>query len=99
MSAAVTERAKDKVFIAFQTNDDTRSIVEAIEADNAEAIVVRYPAMVKIEVPGRLVIRRTTIEELVGRAYDLRELQLNLISLSGNIEESDDEFVLHWNQN
>lgn len=99
MSAAVTERAKDKVFIAFQTNDDTRSIVEAIEADNAEAIVVRYPAMVKIEVPGRLVIRRATIEELVGRAYDLRELQLNLISLSGNIEESDDEFVLHWNQN
>ncbi len=37
--------------------------------------------------------------ELVGRAFDLRELQLNLISLSGNIEESDDEFVLHWNQN
>ncbi len=96
MSAVIKE--KDRVFIAFQTNDDTRSIVEAIEADNAEAIVSRYPAMVKIEVPGRLVIRRETIEDLIGRAYNLRELQINLISISGNIEESDDEFVLHWNQ-
>lgn len=99
MSSVAAAKPKDKVFIAFQTNDETRSIVEAIEADNATAIVVRYPAMVKIEVPGRLVIRRETIEALIGRAYDLRELQLNLISLSGNIEESDDEFVLHWNQN
>jgi len=23
-------------------------------------------------------------------------LQINLISLSGNIDESEDEFVLHW---
>lgn len=53
--------------------------------------------MVKIDVPGRLVVKRESIEERVGRAYDLRELQVNLISLSGNIEESDDEFVLHWN--
>lgn len=96
MSVVIKE--KDRVFVAFQTNDDTRSIVEAIEADNAEAIVSRYPAMVKIEVPGRLVIRRETIEDLIGRAYDLRELHINLISISGNIEESDDELVLHWNQ-
>ena len=96
MSAVI--KKKDRVFVAFQTNDDTRSIVEAIEADNAEAIVSRYPAMVKIEVPGRLVIRRETIEDLIGRAYDLRELHINLISISGNIEESDDELVLHWNQ-
>jgi len=99
VSAVASPVAKDRVFIAFQTNDETRTIVEAIQADNPEAIVSRYPAMVKIEVPGRLVIRRETLEELVGRAYDLRELHLNLISLSGNIEESDDEFVLHWNQN
>ncbi|MBA4286378.1 MAG: monooxygenase [Xanthomonadaceae bacterium] len=85
------------VFIAFQTNDDTRPIIEAIESDNPEAKVQRYPAMVKIDVPGRLVVRRESIEDRIGRAYDLRELQVNLISLSGNIEESDDEFVLHWN--
>ena len=89
----------DAVFIAFQTNDDTRPIIEAIEADNPHATVARYPAMVKIDAPGRLVVRRTSIEELIGRDFDLRELQLNLISISGNIDESEDEFVLHWTPN
>jgi phenol hydroxylase P2 protein len=89
--------ANAAVFIAFQTNDDTRPIIEAIEADNPGAKLVRYPAMVKIDVPGRLVVKRESIEDRIGRAYDLRELHVNLIWLSGNIEESDDEFVLHWN--
>jgi phenol/toluene 2-monooxygenase (NADH) P2/A2 len=90
---------QDSVFIAFQSNDDTRSIIEAIANDNPNAQINRYPAMVKIDAPGRLVVRRASIEELIGRAFDLRELHINLISLSGNIDESDDEFVLHWNKN
>ena len=85
------------VFIAFQTNDDTRPIIEAIEADNPHVTVNRMPAMVKLDAPGRLVVRRESIEERIGRSFDLRELQVNLISLSGNIDESDDEFVLFWN--
>jgi phenol hydroxylase P2 protein len=87
----------DAVFIAFQANDDTRPIIEAIEADNPEALVAHFPAMIKVDAPGRLVIRRESIEERLGRAYDLRELQINLVSLSGNIDESEDEFVLCWN--
>lgn len=88
----------DAVFIAFQTNDDTRPIIEAIGEDNPAAVINRMPAMVKIDCPGRLVVRRESIEERIGRPFDLRELQVNLISLSGNIDESEDEFVLHWNQ-
>jgi len=95
----MNDATQDFVFIAFQTNDDTRSIIEAIANDNPNAQINRYPAMVKIDAPGRLVVRRSSIEELIGRAFDLRELHVNLISLSGNIDESDDEFVLHWNKN
>lgn len=84
------------VFIALQTNDESRQIIDAIEADNAHAKVNIFPAMVKIDAPGRLVVRRESIEERLGRNFDLRELQLHLISLSGNIDESEDEFVLHW---
>lgn len=86
----------DAVFIAFQTNDDTRAIVDAITSDNQTATVARFPAMVKVDAPGRLVVKRESIEERMGRDFDLRELHLNLISLSGNIEESEDEFVLYW---
>ena len=84
-------------FIAFQTNDVTRCIVEAIVEDNPGALVVEQPAMVKIDVPDRLVIRRTTVEEKLGRDFDLQELQLHLITISGHLDETDDEFTLSWN--
>ena len=86
----------DSVFIPFQANDDSRPIIEAIQADNPHAVVNAFPAMVKIDAVGKLVIRRESIEALIGREFDLRELQLNLISLGGNIDETDDEFILEW---
>ena len=86
------------VFIAFQKNEDSRAIVNAILADNPTAIVSDQPAMVKIDVPGRMVIRKSTIEEEIGRDFDLQEMHVHLITLSGNIDETDDEFSLTWNQ-
>jgi len=84
------------VFIALQSTDDSRPVIDAIEADNPHATVHRYPAMVKIDAPGRLEINRATIEDLIGRTWDMQELQLGLISLAGNIEETEDQFVLAW---
>ena len=91
-----TEAPEQLVFIALQANSDTISIIEAIMADNPRAVLNEYPAMVKIDAPGRLVIKRETIEEALGRSYDLREIQLNLISLGGSVDESEDEFILEW---
>jgi phenol/toluene 2-monooxygenase (NADH) P2/A2 len=84
------------VFIAFQANEESRPVVEAILADNPEAAAVYSPGLVKIDCPKRLVIKRATIEEHVGRPYDLQQIQINLITLSGNIDEDDDEFSLSW---
>ena len=87
---------KSTVFLALQTNEETRPIIEAIERDNPEAVVNRMPAMVKIDAPGRLVLRRSTVEEIMGVDFDLQSFHVNLISLSGNIDESEDELVLEW---
>ena len=86
------------VFIAFQKNEDSRAIVNAILADNPTAIVSDQPAMVKIDVPGRMVIRKSTIEEEIGRDFDLQEMHVHLITMSGNVDETDDEFTLTWHQ-
>lgn len=85
-----------KVFIAFQTNEDTRPIVEAILADNPHADLEEHPAMVKITAEGTLVVKRESVEALIGRAFDLQELQVNLITISGHLDEDDDEFKLCW---
>ena len=49
------------VFIAFQKNEESRCIVEAIVADNPTATVNEQPAMVKVDVPDQMVIRRSSI--------------------------------------
>ena len=84
------------VFIAFQINDEVRDIVDAIVEDNPNAVVEQQPAMVKIDVPHQLVIKRETIEEHMGRPFDLQELQVHLITISGHLDETDDEFSLSW---
>jgi len=84
------------VFLALQTNEETRPIIEAILQDNPGAVVDEQPAMVKINADGRLVVRRETIEELIGRDYDLQELQVNMITMSGNLDQTDDEIILFW---
>jgi len=83
-------------FIAFQKNEESRCIVEAIVQDNPGAVVQDQPAMVKVDVPQRLVIRRQTVADTLGRDFDLQELQLHLITLSGHVDETDDEFTLSW---
>ena len=85
------------VFIALQANEETRPIIEAIEIDNPQAVGNRQPAMVKIDAQGQLVIRKSTIEEQLGRDFDLQELHINLISLTGHVDETDDELTLSWN--
>ena len=84
------------VFLALQTNEETRPIIEAILQDNPSAVVDEQPAMVKINADGRLVVRRETIEEIIGREYDLQEMQVNMITMSGNLDQTDDEIILFW---
>ena len=86
-----------KVFIILQANEETRSIVEAIEQDNPDAEVVHEPAMVKVQAEGNLVVSRETIEEEIGREFDMQELNINLITLSGNFDEDEDALTLTWN--
>lgn len=85
------------VFIAFQSNEETRPIVEAILEDNPGAEVEQQPAMVRVSAPDSLTINRATVEEHVGRNFDLQEMHINLITLSGHVDEDDDRFTLSWN--
>ena len=92
----MTTAVISKVFIAFQDNEESRPVVEAILADNPQATAVHSPGLVKLAAPGRMVIRRATIEDIVGRPFDLQQIQVNLVTLSGNVDEDDDELSLSW---
>jgi phenol hydroxylase P2 protein len=84
------------VFIAFQANEDAHPIVEAILADNPQAQAVHSPGLVKIDAPDSLTIKRESIEAQTGRPFDLQQIHLSLVTLSGHIDEDDDQFTLSW---
>lgn len=86
-----------KVYLALQDNDTSRYIVEAIEQDNPAATVQYLPAMIRIESDGELVIHAETVSEKIGQDWDIQSLQLNLITLGGNVDEDDECFRLKWN--
>ena len=54
------------VFLALQTNEETRPIIEAILQDNPNAVVDEQPAMVKINADGRVNLLDLT---MVGANY------------------------------
>jgi phenol hydroxylase P2 protein len=87
-----------KVYIALQDNEESHYIVEAIEEDNPDATVIYQPAMIRIENEGHLVIKRETVEEKMGRDWEVQALHVNLITLGGNVDEDDDQLSLTWNQ-
>ncbi len=84
------------VFIAFQHNEESRPVIDAIVADNPNAKVVHSPGLVKIDAPNSLTIKRETIEEITGQPYDLQAIQVNLVTLSGHLDEDDDQLTLSW---
>ena len=84
------------IFIAFQNNEDTRPIVEAILADNPGAVRVETPGMVKIDADDELVIRRESVEARTGCPFDLQYIHVNLVTLTGHIDEDDDQLTLSW---
>jgi phenol hydroxylase P2 protein len=85
------------VYIAFQDNDNARYIVDAIVQDNPHAEIQHQPARIRIQAKGHLEIHRATVEEKLGREWDVQEMLLDVITLGGNVEEDEDCFALRWN--
>lgn len=70
--------------------------LEAIREDNPdkEIVVNDHGTYVRIEALGGLTLRRATIESILGRPFDLQEVQGNMSSFSGMIETRDNE--IRW---
>lgn len=82
--------------LCLQATEDGRAIAQAIKEDNQGAIITNKPAMIQIEREGRIEVNASTVSEVLGREWDPEELQLVLISLGGQVEEDDDQFVVYW---
>jgi len=97
MTATAEQRPRTVGVDLQQNSDDVRSLVQAIERDNPDATIRYLPGLVKIQSPSQLVIRRETVEELLGRPWETHEFQLAIVTYYGHVDEwDDDEIVIKW---
>lgn len=73
--------------------DITKAVIEAAQEDNPDKKIVvdDQMAYVRIYTDGELILRRETLEEALGRPFQMAELELNLATFSGRIETSQDQ--------
>lgn len=69
---------------------------EAIQEDNPDKqiLIEDHRTYVRVEAEGGLIIRRKTMEEILGRPFRMQELEVNLTGFSGQIET--DEDYMRW---
>lgn len=70
--------------------------VEAIEMDNPnkEVVIADHSTYVRVEAEGGLIIRKKTMEVVLGRPFQMQELEVNLTGFSGQIETHED--YMRW---
>lgn len=82
--------------IDIQDTETNRPIVEAIVEGNPDAELLYQPGMVKIRNDGGLRINKETVEKHLGEEWETSEIQLSIISMSGNLDIEDDYIEIAW---
>ncbi len=69
-----------------------KAVVEAAEADNPDRVIVvdDKVAYVRISTDGEMILRRATIEEMLGQPFQIRDLEVELSSFAGRIDNAEE---------
>jgi len=69
-----------------------KAVVEAAEADNPDRVIVvdDKVAYVRISTDSEMILRRATIEEMLGQPFQMRDLEVELSSFAGRIDNAEE---------
>ncbi|PSM40774.1 monooxygenase [Streptomyces dioscori] len=75
--------------------DLAEAVAAAVEQDNpgAEVVVDDQGGYVRISVPRRCVLTRAGLEEELGRAFRLSELEPALAAFAGRLRQTEEQWV------
>lgn len=88
----------NRVGPVLRASEITEGVIDAAREDNPgkEIRVDDKLAYVRIDTEGELVLRRETLERMLGRPFKMSELEVNLGSFAGRIETSDDQVRFYY---
>jgi toluene monooxygenase system protein D len=72
----------------LRNSEMTQAIVEAMEEDNPskKMIIADHNGYMRVEAEDGLILRRATVEGVLGRKFRMQELELIMSAFSGQIE-------------
>ncbi len=88
MSDVSSGYKNNRVGPVFIGGEVAEAAIEAAEIDNEgkEIHVEDRKAYVRIETDSELILKRATLEEMLGRPFHMRELEISLSSFAGQID-------------
>lgn len=88
----MAEQSKNLAGPVMQAGELADAVIEAARQDNPdkEIIVDDHISYVRIQADGGLVIQRETVEQYLGRPFEMRELEVNLSGFAGQIDTRTD---------
>tara|TARA_R110002074_G_scaffold402194_1_gene604396 strand:- start:4647 stop:4961 length:315 start_codon:yes stop_codon:yes gene_type:complete len=89
---------QNKVGPILNGGDVAQAAIEAAEWDNPdkEITVDDKGAYVRISAEGELVLTRASMEEALGRAFEMREIEIHLGSMAGQIEVTPEQIRFYF---
>ena len=98
MSAATT--SQNYVGPCVRCGDIADAVVDAARDDNPdrEVIVENHSAYLRLKVEQEMVLRRATIEDYLGRPFQMWELQPEMAAIAGLVEMSNDSIRFYYDK-
>jgi toluene monooxygenase system protein D len=82
----------------IRAGDLVEPVIETAQIDNPgkEIRVNDKRAYVRIEADDELILTRETLEEQLGRPFNMQELEINLASFAGQILADEDQILFYF---
>ncbi|WP_078119343.1 MmoB/DmpM family protein [Thiosocius teredinicola] len=82
----------------MRAGDLAQAVVEAARLDNPgkEIFVDDKRAYIRIHTEQEMILRQATIEEELGRPFQMNDLEVDLSSFAGQIESGDDSIRFYF---
>lgn len=97
-NASADPTRHNRVGPIFRTGELASVAIDALEQDNPGRTfrIDERAAYVRVETDNECVLRRSTMEELLGRPFLMQELETVLGSFSGQIEMTQDQVRFYF---
>ena len=99
-SAVADGYKNNRVGPILRAGDVASAAIEAVMVDNPgkELTIEDRAAYVRIQCDDECVLTRDSMEEMLGRAFEMRELEINLSSFAGQIDSTPERVRFYMNQ-